>query len=177
MIQNLLNIYNSKGLNGDLFLKPLKAHNRFFVNKIQESHRLTKLAWIVAGVVSGLFGSPFFAVLGLLGMGIKMMNIPSLKYQNHKEMNRLKLEKPLVQAGCSSGEFGVDIDHWDSRSHFVKLAQFHVTPDDSDRPFDFSEKTLRDLDQKMKYVHFHIHGSVSKENPSSFISIDVGTLE
>lgn len=97
MTTTIKNLYKTPDLYGDFLTQPLKAYNGYFSEK---GTSWKKVALTIIHIATGIFAYPLFGSLALIGLGIKLCGVPSLKAHNEKE----KISVSAVYVGVKNSE-------------------------------------------------------------------------
>ena len=97
MINSIRNLYQAQDLTGESLVAPLKNYRSFFVKKIAESSGLTKIAWRIAHVVSGLFAYPALGLIAGLGLFVKLTGVPGVRKHNRDQKSYLETIRTGIQ--------------------------------------------------------------------------------
>lgn len=92
------NIYCSVDLPGKFFFIPIESYHHYFVQKVETSSGLIKTAWIIGAIISGIFAYPTLGGIALIGLALKLPDIPAVWKWN----DNVRLSLELMESGLEN---------------------------------------------------------------------------
>jgi len=152
MINSITNIFRTEDLDGAFLTQPLKAYHSFCAEKIERNSGLSKLAWVTATVVSGIFAYPFLGALAVAGILVKLTGVNSLRKHN-------QTEKPILQNIVEGIKYYPDYSI--NTSNMMKevglkmetLQEYQVTKQNADQISDALNKDINILSNAYRRIY------------------------
>lgn len=99
-------LYLSQDLPGGGFIQLLNNYHGYMIKKNSECSGLSKIAWKIIHIASGVFAYPYLGLFATLGMFLNLLGISGVKSHNAQEKQSLKslLHIPIVDSSLDDAK-------------------------------------------------------------------------
>ncbi len=138
---------------------PLKTYHSFFVEKVKASSGWVKIAWIIGYVVTAVFAYPIFGLLALLGIGVKLLGIPSLCSHNATQIRYVEGKRLSIKNTRGYSTDSQDVIEQDGYEMQV-IQQFDIDKANVDAQSDVIMTLIRRYSWQMRKIHLQAQGTI-----------------
>lgn len=166
-----INVFNSRDLPGDCLVAPLRAYHSFFTEKIGNSASVTKVALMIAYVVTGIFAYPLFGLLALIGMPIKKSGVQALLDHNQQQIDTLKAQETAL--GVEESRYATKTSSNLQNRHLYRT--FVVTHDTKAEVYKAATAFIEHFSRSLVKIYAEFSGEINVKKRTGQITITMYT--